>query len=69
MREILRKIYQELVAIRKELQAIHSDLEPSKLDADAVSRQIQECLTEQIEECVGSVSVKVEKHFPAQLLE
>lgn len=69
MRKILKKIYQELVAMRKELQAIQSDLEPSKLDADTVSRQIQECLTEQIEECVGSVSVKVEKHFPSQLLE
>jgi len=29
---MLRKIYQELVLIRKELQAIRSGLEPGKID-------------------------------------
>ncbi len=55
---MLRKIYLELVEIRKTLQAIHSDLELSKVDIDVVSHQIQEHLIRQIEECADSVSVK-----------
>jgi len=57
--KMLRKIYLELVAIKKELQTIRRSLEPKMLNVDAVSHQIQECLTEQIGECVDSVPTKV----------
>ena len=50
-----KKIYEELVAIRKELQAMHKDVElkftvKPHISADELSRQIQVRLQEQIRE-------------------
>lgn len=50
-----KKIYEELVAIRKELQAMHKDVElkvtvKPQISAEELSRQIQVRLQEQIRE-------------------
>ena len=43
--KVMREILKELILIRKELQAIHSDLEPSKkilIDEKKINRQLGE---------------------------
>lgn len=46
---MLKKIYLELVGIRKELQAIRSCLEPSNMTSvESISQEIQERLREAV---------------------
>lgn len=64
--EVLKKIYQELVIIRKELQAIRNRLEPEVVKAEFVSELVDGKLVRRVkrvgQEKNHTVPCKVQQH-------